>query len=293
MDRIRLIASDMDATLLDEYSQLPPKFTETIRALAGQGILFAAASGRPLYTLETMFPDLLEEIILIGDNGGAARWKGKDLFVSEMPAEGWRQLARSTKQAGDVGLLCGLQAAYAEKQDEKYDKVFKNFYTRVEYVDDLTAVEAAADKFTVYLPNDDSQKAFDRIYGAFHTGNGGAFSVAVAGKLGGRDEPRCAQGCSTGKGGCTAGHSGRQHDGLWRHLQRCRDAHHREVRLFDGERQRTAAGAGVVPGTVPPGIRRDAGAETGAPPERRSLAGGFCEGALKRERRFGMLSASL
>ena len=46
MDRIRLIASDMDATLLDEYSQLPPKFTETIRALAGQGILFAAASGR-------------------------------------------------------------------------------------------------------------------------------------------------------------------------------------------------------------------------------------------------------
>ena len=86
MDRIRLIASDMDATLLDEYSQLPPKFTETIRALAGQGILFAAASGRPLYTLETMFPDLLEEIILIGDNGGAARWKGKDLFVSEMPA---------------------------------------------------------------------------------------------------------------------------------------------------------------------------------------------------------------
>ena len=133
MDRIRLIASDMDATLLDEYSQLPPKFTETIRALAGQGILFAAASGRPLYTLETMFPDLLEEIILIGDNGGAARWKGKDLFVSEMPAEGWRQLARSTKQAGDVGLLCGLQAAYAEKQDEKYDKVFKNFYTRVRW----------------------------------------------------------------------------------------------------------------------------------------------------------------
>ena len=173
MDRIRLIASDMDATLLDEYSQLPPKFTETIRALAGQGILFAAASGRPLYTLETMFPDLLEEIILIGDNGGAARWKGKDLFVSEMPAEGWRQLARSTKQAGDVGLLCGLQAAYAEKRDEKYDKVFKNFYTRV---------ESAADKFTVYLPNDDSQKAFDRIYGAFRTGNGGAFSVAVAGR---------------------------------------------------------------------------------------------------------------
>lgn len=127
MDRIRLIASDMDATLLDEYSQLPPKFTETIRALAGQGILFAAASGRPLYTLETMFPDLLEEIILIGDNGGAARWKGKDLFVSEMPAEGWRQLARSTKQAGDVGLLCGLQAATRKSRTRNTIKFLRIF----------------------------------------------------------------------------------------------------------------------------------------------------------------------
>lgn len=293
MDRIRLIASDMDATLLDEYSQLPPKFTETIRALAGQGILFAAASGRPLYTLETMFPDLLEEIILIGDNGGAARWKGKDLFVSEMPAEGWRQLARSTKQAGDVGLLCGLQAAYAEKQDEKYDKVFKNFYTRVEYVDDLTAVEAAADKFTVYLPNDDSQKAFDRIYGAFHTGNGGAFSVAVAG----RNwvdvmNPGVHKGAALAKVGALLGIPA---DSMMAFGDTYNDARCSPPRstAFDGERQRTAAGAGVVPGTVPPGIRRDAGAETGAPPERRSLAGGFCEGALKRERRFGMLSASL
>ena len=159
MDRIRLIASDMDATLLDEHSQLPPDFEPTVRALAQQGILFAAASGRPLYTLENMFSGLLEDVVLIGDNGGAARWKGKDLFVSEMPAEGWRKLARSTKQAGDVGLLCGLQAAYAEKQDEKYDPVFKNFYTRVEYVDDLTTVEAAADKFTIYLPHDNSQQA--------------------------------------------------------------------------------------------------------------------------------------
>ena len=182
MDRIRLIASDMDATLLDEYSRFPPDFEPVIRALAEQGILFAAASGRPLYTLEAMFPALLDQVILIGDNGGAARWQGKDLFVSEMPAEGWRHLARSTKQAGDVGLLCGLQTAYAEKQDAKYDPVFRNFYTRVEYVDDLTAVEAAADKFTIYLPKGDSQESFDRTYGAFHTGNGGAFSVAVAGR---------------------------------------------------------------------------------------------------------------
>ena len=49
MDRIRLIASDMDATLLDGHSQLPPDFLHLVQELAGQDILFAAASGRPLY----------------------------------------------------------------------------------------------------------------------------------------------------------------------------------------------------------------------------------------------------
>ena len=38
MDIIRLIASDLDATLLDGQSQLPPDFAETVRALAERGI---------------------------------------------------------------------------------------------------------------------------------------------------------------------------------------------------------------------------------------------------------------
>ena len=51
MDHIGLIASDMDYTLLDENGQLPGGFAELFRALEEEGIYFAAASGRPLYTL--------------------------------------------------------------------------------------------------------------------------------------------------------------------------------------------------------------------------------------------------
>ena len=38
MDRIRLIASDMDATLLDGHSQLPPDFLHLVQELAGQDL---------------------------------------------------------------------------------------------------------------------------------------------------------------------------------------------------------------------------------------------------------------
>ena len=93
MDVIRLIASDLDATLLDGQSQLPPDFAETVRALAERGIRFAAASGRPIYTLEEMFAPLRDDIIFVGDNGGAICWKGESLYVSEMDAADWRTLA--------------------------------------------------------------------------------------------------------------------------------------------------------------------------------------------------------
>lgn len=179
MDRIRLVASDMDATLLDENSQLPPDFEAAVKALAEKGIRFAAASGRPLYTLEEMFPNLRKEMILIGDNGGAIRWNGENLYTSEMPPEGWRALARKTREVGDVAVLCGLKSAYVERQYQQYDRVMKQFYTRVEYVDDLTAVTEPADKFTIYLPRDNSQEAYDNIYGP---ACGTEFSVAVAGK---------------------------------------------------------------------------------------------------------------
>lgn len=178
MDRIRLVASDMDATLLDEHSQFPPDFVPMVRALAGQGIRFAAASGRPLYTLEEMFAPLLDEVVLIGDNGGAVRWRGEDLFVSEMEPEGWRELARQTRAAGDVPVLCGLDSAYVERKDQRYDAILRPFYTHIVYVEDLTAVDARADKFTVYLPQDNARQAYDALYGPLC---GARYSAAVAG----------------------------------------------------------------------------------------------------------------
>ena len=178
MDQIRLIASDMDATLLDEHSQLPAGFEQTVRALGALGIRFAPASGRPLYTLEEMFPTLREELVFIGDNGGAVRWKGQDLFVSEMAPDGWRALNRLTREHGDISVLCGLKSAYVERQYAAYDAVMKQFYTRVEYVDRLEDVTAPADKFTIYLPRHNAQAAYDSVYSS----QSGTYSVAVAGE---------------------------------------------------------------------------------------------------------------
>lgn len=178
MDRIGLVASDMDYTLLDENGQIPSGFEKMVLALEKQGILFAAASGRPLYTLTGMFPTLLEHMALIADNGGVVLWQGKRVCQSLLETKSWQEMARYARECGDPGVLCGLETAYVERQFAGYDRVFKQFYTRVEYVEDLLQVQAEADKFTLYFPADNAQRACDRRYTAAF---GSRYAVAVSG----------------------------------------------------------------------------------------------------------------
>lgn len=178
MDQIRLVATDMDATLLDEKGELPPGFTEMVRSLDGLGICVAAASGRPIYTLEAMFASLQEEMVFIGDNGGAIRWRGENLYVSEMAPQGWRGLAAIARETGDCAVLCGLDRAYIEKRFDHYDSVMRRFYTSIDYVESLGDVEAVVDKFSIYFPNGNAREGYDALYGPACAD---AWSVAVAG----------------------------------------------------------------------------------------------------------------
>ena len=52
MQNVKLIASDMDQTLLTSAGTLPPHFDRYLHRLGEAGIEFAVASGRPLYTLQ-------------------------------------------------------------------------------------------------------------------------------------------------------------------------------------------------------------------------------------------------
>lgn len=43
---IRLVAADMDGTLLNSRGEIPAGFGDAVRALSGNGVRFAVASGR-------------------------------------------------------------------------------------------------------------------------------------------------------------------------------------------------------------------------------------------------------
>lgn len=74
---IRLIASDLDGTLLQKDGTLPSGTFELIRELKQKKILFCAASGRQYANLRRLFAPVADEICYISENGSFVSAQGK------------------------------------------------------------------------------------------------------------------------------------------------------------------------------------------------------------------------
>lgn len=66
---IKLIATDMDGTLLDEDSQVPEETFDLIRRLGEKGVRFVASSGRRYDTLRWFFEPVADQIDYVASLG--------------------------------------------------------------------------------------------------------------------------------------------------------------------------------------------------------------------------------
>lgn len=146
---IRLIASDMDGTLLDADGKVPDRFWPLLDKLLAAGILFSPASGRQYQTLEAVFGDR-EGLVYIAENGTNIVRDGVSIALETVvpaiiaPVVDW---VRATAAAGaDLGVVvCGARSAYIERADEHFVSQVRPYYAALEVVDDVTAAAAGDD----------------------------------------------------------------------------------------------------------------------------------------------------
>lgn len=116
MANIKLIATDMDGTLLNNAKQLPPDFCEILAALAQRGILFVVGSGRTWRTLRATFPfdTLPPHMHCICDNGAYVVEDGVNTFSSPIDPALWRRAAAAADALGGEvrTILCGVHGTY-------------------------------------------------------------------------------------------------------------------------------------------------------------------------------------
>ena len=162
---IRLVASDMDFTLLADDKSMPDGMDERIVAMEEAGVTFAAASGRPLYTLRDLFPVSHERMALVSDNGAAVVCRGEVVFKSLIePADLDALLAFTLEKTDGVPIICGLDAGYVPEYARCYDEVFREFYHEIVYVDTLENLGREANKYTVYFPAGNAVAMRDEVF---------------------------------------------------------------------------------------------------------------------------------
>lgn len=112
---IKLIAADMDGTLLDSKKRLPEGLFSLIHALRERGVRFAPASGRQYYTLYAQFGEIADELVYICENGSVVCDGARMISFEAMPAE---EVCRSIEV---VRSLPGVEAIVSARDGGFYE----------------------------------------------------------------------------------------------------------------------------------------------------------------------------
>lgn len=83
---IRLVASDLDGTLLQNGAREPtPEAFELIHELHRRGVIFMPASGRPYMSLRHLFAPIADELAYLCENGGVVMQDDVAVVKRAMP----------------------------------------------------------------------------------------------------------------------------------------------------------------------------------------------------------------
>ena len=206
--QIRLVAVDMDGTLLDDEKNFPPGLDELLDHLEQHGVVFVPASGRQVWTLIDMFPGR-PGLTFIGENGAIVMRDGREVSSAPLDLATVRENVSLIRQyalprpgataaredAGEGSLrenfdgglvVCGKNCAYVERTDEAFLAAVAPYYTRTQCVDDLMRVideieqgriDEAIIKLAVYSAGDVTALA-DQTLGRFARSHQFAISAA-------------------------------------------------------------------------------------------------------------------
>lgn len=134
---IKLVATDMDGTLLDSNKNMPADFLPWVKKHKAS-IKTVIASGRQYYTILRDFPDAKDDLIIIAENGALVFDRGTQIFMDSMNKEDVHKAIDIVNEIPEATpIVCGLKSAYILDVDEETYNQTAIYYERVQRVEDL------------------------------------------------------------------------------------------------------------------------------------------------------------
>mgnify|MGYP005772283155 CR=1 FL=1 len=139
---IKLIASDMDGTLLNDNKEMDSEIDAVLEELNKKQIHFVAASGRQRNSLEKLFEKHLKDVTIVAENGAYVVHDGKELYASCMPQQLVEQVLKELYQLQGIDIqLCTRQHCYTNSVDLYENLRSPKFHYDIVLVEDFSHVK--------------------------------------------------------------------------------------------------------------------------------------------------------
>lgn len=146
---IKLIAIDMDGTLLNNNKEIDLRYYDFIESLQEQGILFCLASGRAMHNIINTYKKENENLILISDNGACIKNKQEYLTFS-IAKNRWMKVADFCDKHKIAYSLNGIEKSFVSTEcDKNYHKVLTSYNVNFEIVN-KSQIDEEIVKITIY-----------------------------------------------------------------------------------------------------------------------------------------------
>ena len=163
---IKLIASDLDGTLLPDLEQeLSEKSISLIHELTLKGIHFVSASGRQYNNQLRLFDKIKDEISYIAENGTLCIHNGKIISHSPLDAQLAKAILTEVKTDGRYGItVSGDYSYYLEDKDPEFvDLIVHHMKSTAQIVPDLLALENPILKISICNLHGDENAFLDYL----------------------------------------------------------------------------------------------------------------------------------
>ena len=150
---IRLIATDLDGTLLEKGGALPEGFYEVADGLKKLGILLVASSGRQYDNLRRKFQPIAREMGFVCENGGLNALGREIVSIHPMDRVTVLAIIQTLQGMGLSVLLSGVRCCYTWAGDRSFcDEMVYGLRNTMTIVDDFSQIDDDFIKLAAYHP---------------------------------------------------------------------------------------------------------------------------------------------